>query len=343
METQTQTPTQTPSAGTPPVSTPSAPISPQVSEVTGKMDVTGDAFLTDDEKTSLTPPASTETPGGEGGDTPPAPTTPTEPKPGETPPATPPAPATPKLLAGKYATVQELKDAFIELGGDPSKYADETALENAYEVRQQEFTRVNQERANLDRLNQNIAAGEAQNPTIDEDGINQLLAQVPWAQVKDAKDLAGHLMRIMVNNLPKLMPQGAKPLTEEEIAAKVAPMVAEREKKLKELNDIETKVPRLKTDKPFRTAFAQYVRGQKDDGSFKNLDESMKGFVGFTQAIVDDLGKTYQENQAAKVSAGAPTEGGEAPQSTGGGAPAKDEADDIIDAFVDYKGKFQIG
>lgn len=331
MENNTQTTPTTPSAPAP-ATTP--PVSPTVNEATGRHDVMSDVFLTEEEqeieKKGATPSEETP-PTGEQPETPPA--TPEPPK-TETPPATP----QDKTYAGKYKTVEELKAAFVELGGNPEAYSTPEAMEQAYEVRQREFTRVRQEQAEIDRLNN--AVPEPQAPTLDENGINELLAQVPWEQVKDAKDLATHLLGVMVKNLPKLMPQ-QKQLTEAELAAKVAPMVAERERKLKELGDIEGKVPRLKTDQNFRKAFAQFVQGQKSDASYKSLDESMKDFLGLSQSIVDELGKTYQQNQVAKASAATPPEGGEAPHSTGGDNPKHDEVDDIIGAYQDHKGKFE--
>ena len=326
-----ETPTSTPTpSGNTPVSQPSAPATPATpapstpvpitppaqtpkpEEVTGKQDVMGDAFLTEDEKKAK---EKAETPGT---------TTPETPA---TPPATSTPPAGEKLLAGKYKTEEELKSAFIELGGDPSKYDTTEKLEEAYGVRESEFSRVRHEQANLDRLNKGL---ENPQPPTGEEGVNKMLAQVDWTKVNDAKDLASQLLTIIFNNLPN-----NKPLTEEELATRVAPMIADREKKFKELTDLEGRVPRLKADKNFRNAFATFIRGQKDAGTFKSLEQTMTDFLGVNQAIIDENANNTTAAAAGKAAAQTPTETGEG---AGTASRGGDEADDILSAYADYKG-----
>lgn len=360
MPEETTTPT-TPAAPTPPA-TPDpgqTPAQAQINESTGRQDVTADEFLTPDEQAAQDAAAK-----GEETTTPPVTSTTSTvedvlaKKPeerddndkkvlseatltdeqkqqlaSETTPPTP--PATEKLFAGKYKTLEELKAAFIELGGDPTRYSTPEALAEAYEVRQSEYSRVNHEQANLDKLNQNIEKG-GEKPVIDQDGVDKLLTQLDWTKITDARDMAAQLLPIIFNNLPKLLPQ-AQPMNEKDMVEKLAPMIAARETKLKELRDIETNVPRLKTDKTFRRAFAGYIRGQKDDGTFKGLDSAMKDFLGLSQSIVEELGKTKTETTQDKGSAAPAPDGG---QGAPGGETKTDEADDIISAHADYMGKY---
>ena len=50
-----------------------------------------------------------------------------------------------KLLAGKFKTADDLKKAFRELGGNPDEYEDIKMLEEAYRVREREFSRARQQ------------------------------------------------------------------------------------------------------------------------------------------------------------------------------------------------------
>jgi len=304
--------------------------------------------LTNVDESSFEIPEDAEDDGGESApdnNTPATPTDPTTPDPNEPEdpnkqpekPTEPAKPAEPVLLAGKYSTEQELKNAFVQLGGDPSKFDSVEKLEQAYEVRQAEFTRVRQEQNEARRINEEVDKKEKQNEVLSEENLNAMMEKVPWDKITDAKQMFVEMAKVLIANLPaNQMP------SEQELVARMTPMIQEREAKLTELHDLETKVPRLKSDPSFRKAFAYHVKGEQDEGTYKGIGQSMKNFLKFNQGIVDEVGKSFTDNNAAKNNAGAttPPDGG----ANMGGAPKPSEDDDIlggiIGAYEEHTNKF---
>ena len=312
---------------------------------TGQVETTDDTFLTEDELEAYggqnesgdvqpggEPAAQIDEPTGDEptGDEP----TGDDPQPQVTPPATPTPPAEPKLLAGKYKDETELKNAFIELGGDPAKYDTPEKLEEAYLVRQAEFSRVRQHQAELERLNQS----PTKLPTAEE-----LMAKIDWTQIKDGRDMFATMYQLMSDTFANLNPQ----MSPQQLAEQLTPIIREREAKMGELNTLEGKVPRLKNDPGFRRAFALHVKDQKVNGSYKSLDESMKDFVGSFSSIIEETQKLYQpaaDGKAAATAVQLADKGGG--QSTGGeGRKSAEDAilDGILEAHQSHQARTNIG
>lgn len=288
----------------------------------------------------------------EGGSTPAAPTTPTEPvtptaptapvvpEPGvttdddqPTAPVAPVAPTEPKLYAGKYDSPEKLRDAFIQLGGDPTKYDTPEKLEEAYDTRQQEFTRSRQD------YSQTPTAPVTPQLSVEEKA-GKLLQGLDWNKIGDAKDLVNEMAKAIVSN-PELFAQGAGKSTDE-MAAELAPKIAAREVAQRELSEIETEVPRLKkvldpTGKalpnPFRDAFAVFVQGQKHMGKYVGLKASMKDFMQANAGAIDAGVQAKQTETQLKNDAAATAPGnGGGNASVGAGKSAED---DILEGILE--------
>lgn len=277
-------------------------------------------------------PATPSTP--ENGDQPPAPGTDPEkpPAPGTQPPAQP-----PKKYAGKYDSVDELKKAYQNLGGNPDRFGDDVAkLEEAYDYRQSEYTRIQQEQAERDRLNNQPTPETSQDPNQIVEGM---LEKVDWTKVEDAKDLGKQLLTIFMQNMPKNTPQP----TPEQMVERIAPLLQERERKQKALSYIEGKVPRLTKDQGFRRAFAFHVVGGRKDGTpyprtNEGLDEAMKDFLQWGKSIADESAAQTQVTTQQKRDALPPREhGGDLPQ-----PDQEDEIDEVIAYHKERQAKLGI-
>ena len=346
---------------TPPATPPSdppagSPISDASSVTPG---VTDDIFNMPEDVASVPASGTPETPAqpapGEQV-TPPEATPPTAPETPpaapETPPETPPAapPVTEKLWAGKYKNEAELRAGFVNLGGDPNKYDTAEKIEEAYSVRLAETTRVNQERAERERLD-----AEANAPQNTPEAITaKIMSEIDYTKLPEtatAKDLVEMLIPAIVKNLPQ--PSVRSP---EELAQEVQPILAKQAETQAALGEVEAEVPRLRvvTDEagkaipnPFRDAFAYYVQAQRINGTFnpngvplaQALKDSLKSFLSVSETVVTD--KVNQQKTAAelKAAAGNPPEAGGAaiPQTK---SPEEDILGGILEAHKDRKGKF---
>lgn len=234
----------------------------------------------------------------------------------------------PKVYAGKYQSVDELKRAYQNLGGNPDRFTDPKALEEAYEYRQAEFTRIQQEEAERKR----IAEQQPEAPKKDPNEIvESMMNQVDWSKVEDAKDLGKQLLSIFMQN----MPQNTQAPTPEQLVEKIAPMLQEREQKQKALNYIESKVPRLTNDQGFRKAFALHVVGGRPNGTpyprtNEGLDEAMKDFLSWGKSIAEEGAKAYQTQTQQKQNALPPKE-------HGGDIPTPDTEDEIDEVIAYHK------
>lgn len=239
-----------------------------------------------------------------------------------------------KLFAGKFKTEADLKAAYVNLGGDPNKYDTVEKLEEAYEVRNAEFTRSRQV---ISEQNKNTSE-----PPKVEDITENVMKMMDFSKVANAEDLAKQLITALVQSIPK-----QDTPTEEEMTARLLPKIQEREQKLKELSEIEDKVPRLKIVRdangvaipnPFRDAFAIYCDGLKRNGQFKNMDDAMKTFLSvgeITATAVQTQKELEAKNKNTTIT----------PPDNGSGLPAKKTADDdivggILEAQKEHKGKF---
>ena len=222
----------------------------------------------------------------------------------------------PKVFANKFYSKEDLENAYINLGGDPAKHDTVEKLEEAYLTRQSEFSRYHQQQ--IQDRNQTPPSNNPAKPQVSEEQIEEMMSKVDWSKIEDGKDLARQMFSIMAQNMPQ-QPTQASP---EQMAQQLAPIIKNHEAKMQELSELESKVPRLKTlrdDKgsvipnPFREAFAAFVKGQRSQGTYTNLNDSFKAFIGPNQQIVDDQVAQRQKEQEEKNTAAnlTPPDGGE--------------------------------
>lgn len=232
------------------------------------------------------------------------PQTPEQPKEPET-------PAEPKLLAGKYQNEQDLKNAFIQLGGDPEQYENTADLEHAYSVRQSEYTRTRQQMA-AEKAKQTQIQQIQDSQKTPQQLTQEVLSQIDTSKFDQAQN-AGELGKMLVESLaPALMQafEQNKPLTPDQMVEQISPIMQQRERAITELNTLEGEVPRLKLQyddngqpqpNPFRDAFGVFVSGLKQSGQYVGLNQAFKDFVGNNQAAVDDAVKQRQKEQELKA------------------------------------------
>src|SRR3989339_847200 len=246
-------------------------------------------------------------------------------------PSTPQQPQQDTLLAGKFKTEDDLKKAYQELGGDPSRYSDQKMLEEAYLVRQREFTQSRQFLASQGQRKAEQPRGTQ--PVLDEQRVEDAIGKIDWSKVNNAQDAVREAVRVSAQTLPR-----QEQPSPEQIAEQIAPIIEDREKKLTELSSLENNVPRLKSDSKFRTAFAGHVNMQKMQGHFINLQESMKDFLDVAQGAVEELNRSNQQNKTAKANAQQPTE----TDQTNNTEQPKDEVDEILGAYGKSKERYSI-
>ena len=247
-----------------------------------------------------------------------------------------PKPAEPgRMFAGKYKTEEDLRHAFINLGGNPNKYKTIEGLEEAYEVRQQEFSRSRAEEAERRRISQNIEDRRATTPGQGEDPSNMeaLLDKVDWSKVENARDLGRELIQLMSQIVPKNQPNLP---SEAELVEKMLPIMKEREERTEELRGLETDIPRLRKtagqENPFRDAFARHVMAEKQTGSFVNLRTSMRNFLSWGKEIAEEAGRMEGIRKDDKA--------GAAPISDRGAGLPKGGPADVVDEIIgSYKAR----
>jgi len=234
-----------------------------------------------------------------------------------------------KLYADKFKTTQDLKNAFVQLGGDPANYGENvSALEEAYRVRQSEFSRVRAEIAHnqpapeptksfQELLNEEFAKYD---PTTFENPAAMWKAQTEATAAAAAKFE-------QQQNQPK--------------ADQITPQEMDRQiKGLNEMHAIETKVPRLKSDKQFRTGFATHILQMKQEGRLVekapgvlDLDHAMKDYIGGVKSLVEEASKAYNQTQTAKNLSTA-TNSENAP-SNPANSPSRSPEDDILEGILE--------
>lgn len=243
---------------------------------------------------------------------------------------------TPKLYAGKYQTVDELKKAYQNLGGDPTRFKNDRALEEAYEYRNSEYTKVQQENAERERLSQAIEARKKAEKT-PEQLVEDMMGKIDWTKVTDAQTLTKQLLPILIAGMPK----GQPAMDEKTLVQKLIPIIQDRERKQEALATIETEVPRLKSDQSFRKAFALHVVGGKDGVPYPKtadgLRMAMKDFLVFSRSMADETARQKEIDMRGKNAAITPSGG-----SPGLAIPSntsQDEVDQIISAYAEKQKK----
>jgi len=255
-----------------------------------------------------------------------------EPKPADpAKPADPVTPATPdsglKMYADKFKTVQDLKNSFIELGGDPARYGDNTQLlEEAYAVRQREFSTS---RAQIAHINQQ--------PTAPQKTFQEILGE-EFAKYDPTKFESPQQMW---EAQTKATAEAAKRFEEQQVRTpQITPQEMDRQIKIvNNINALETKVPRLRTDSSFRNAFATHIRVMRDEGRMpmnpdgtQNLVGAMKDFIGGQRAVVEEASKAFEaQNDAKTLSTAANADN---PPANPAGAPRRSSGDSLADELL---------
>lgn len=235
-----------------------------------------------------------------------------------------------KLLAGKYKSEDDLKAALINLGIDPADYQTVSEMETAYKTAQATFTRLHQKEA--DKRKTEITTEEL--PTV-EQLVKDANAKIDYAKTTNAAELGEATVKAVIETiLPVLSKLKVDP---ENMANIIGEKITNQQQLMsrvsQEIADIEAKVPRLRTDKTFRDDFADFVAGQKMNGKYENLTESMKKFMGGKF----EPQKPTKENKKDKKSAGALPDNSDG---NGGKVKQGDEADEILGAFAEHQKKF---
>lgn len=223
----------------------------------------------------------------------------------------------PKLFAGKYKNIDDLKEAFRELGGEPDEYKDEKLLAEAYLVRQREYTRVHQTKPTTEEDHDHT-------PTEDEI-IDQTLEKIDFSKVKNAKDAIREATRSALQIMRQMNPG----IDEKQLTERLATQLRDRDQKQSEISAVEADVPRLKTDQGFRKQFAYFVMDQQKEGSFVTLKSAMRDFLNTFSTVVDEAAKAKQKQKDAKRATQQPAEHS---QDTGDAGEKGDEVDDILKA-----------
>lgn len=230
----------------------------------------------------------------------------------------------PKLLAGKYKSREDLETAFYSLGGDPTRYKGkgDEILEEAYEVRQSEFTRSRQQV----RQQEPTPEPQNQNQTPSEDElVTQVLNEVDFSNIKDAKDLIGASIRASIKVLSNKIPDP------DSIVARVQETNQKQDALTKLQNELEAEVPRLKTDPVFRDAFAGFLLIKKNRGTFSG--DAKEELRQFTRSYVSGEAPASNPTPGKDSGRGLP----QAPLNIANTSTPQgtDEVDDILGAFSD--------
>jgi hypothetical protein len=249
-----------------------------------------------------------------------------EPKPAE--PAPKEEPKEEKLYADKYKTIDELENAYIELGGDPAKYKDRPeALEEAYQVRQSEFSRSRSDLKRVEELRKEPVKS-----------FQEILSEE-----MDKYDPATFASPVDMWNANKEATAKAMERYEQQVkTSQITPQEMDHQiKTINELKNLETKVPRLTKDAQFRNAFAYHVEKMKQDGTIKktatgtfDLTDAFKNFMEGQKAVVEEASKVFAETTEAKTLSTA-TSNDNSSQNPAS-APRKAPGDDILDGLIEY-------
>jgi len=228
-----------------------------------------------------------------------------------------------KLYAGKFKTEQELKNAFLNLGGDPRRYEGKTQdLEHAYEVWQSEFTRSRQHLSNLrDLEEENTGQATATMPTDEE-----ILSQVDWSKVETVQDMGREMVKVFKGLMEQSRPQQID-------IRQISEQIKDEQERSSALMFIEAESPRLKNDPEYRNLFASYInmKGGLPEGSDykQTMQQLFRDFNKVLQVNADAQTESAKRSESVKRSNVVPKEQGDGNLQ----APKKAE-DDIFDGII---------
>lgn len=230
-----------------------------------------------------------------------------------------------KLLAGKYKTEEDLNEALSNLGLDPDDYSTPQEKEVAYKVALKEFTRQHMKRAETEKQNgdENKVTEEQKNTDAQADPVEEIMKTIDTTNVKTVEDM----VRVALQAVVKYNDQALSGVDEKVKSSlqQVQEQNANREKSLAEISELESEVPRLKSDGEFRKAFATFVVGLKSTNQFGGLASAMKTFIR-TQPTSGE-----QKTDKPKTLPDGVNE-----------TPKMDEADEIVRAYQANKEKYSI-
>lgn len=234
-----------------------------------------------------------------------------------------------KLYADKFKTAQDLKNAYVELGGDPANYGNDVgALEEAYRVRQSEFSRVRAEIAH------NQPAPEPAKTF--QELLNEEFAKYDPTKFEGPADMWKAQTEATAAAAAKFEQQQNQPKADQ-----ITPQEMDKQiKSLNEMHAIETKVPRLKSDKQFRNGFATHIMQMRQENRLIekspgviDLDHAMKDYIGGVKSLVEEASKAYNQTQTAKNVSTA-TNSENAPTNPAN-SPSTSPEDDILNGILE--------
>lgn len=239
-----------------------------------------------------------------------------------------------KLYADKFKTTQDLKNSFIELGGDPAQFGDNIQLlEQAYQIRQREYSRV---RADI--------AHQNQTPPPVQKTVEQIL-QESFQGVDPTKfETPQQMWEAMMGGFGKALNevQANQPVPQQGISPQD---MAKHVRTVEAITNLESKVPRLKSDKLFRDSFAMHIRVLRDEGRMpmtpdghQDLNGAFKNFVQGQSAIIEEANKAFEATNDAKTLSTA-TNRDSAPGNPAQ-QPRKNAGDALVDEILDYKAEY---
>lgn len=261
-------------------------------------------------------------------------------------------PATPTVFAGKYKSVDDLRQGISELGGDPDASDDPKVLEQVYLAVQKSYTKFNQRQQKAQDLINQTPNDEPKPFELTDDVIEGMVNQIDFNKIDDARDLAKAQFQILfstiMKNLPQMLPkqEPAKPLDMQHVASEVT--------RVNTITDalayIEGRIPRLVADNNFRDSFARHLQNGKATGKYpaivdrKVMDQVMKDFLDGAASVADEAKRLRIEQDEAKAAAGgAPDNTPAAPASVQPAAdPDGDLLGDILNAKQEHDAKFNV-
>ena len=234
------------------------------------------------------------------------------------------------LYVGKFKTEEDLKNAFAELGGKPEDYSDPRLLEEAYQVREREFSRTRQQMADYRKSLEEESYNQVQDESLpNKDHVAEVADRIDWSKINDAKDLFSETIRTVDQ-----MYQARSGQDRQRLVSEVISSLERRETVGKELAEVEAEVPRLKSDQEFRDAFGHFISGQKVNGTFQNLKASLRVFLSLGEKIAQEVATDNRASEEAKGSA----QMGESLLDSQSSSTT-DEIDEIVDAYQGRKSK----
>lgn len=248
-----------------------------------------------------------------------------------------------KLYAGKYKSVDDLKHGIEELGGDPSGIEDPVQLEQAYLAVQKVYNRMTTRNEKVDEITK--PKEEAKPFEVTDDLIENMMNELDFTKIENAKDMAKQQFAIMFKHMKELLPQMLPPQApgQQMDPVEMAAVIDRANTNTDSLAYIEAKIPRLVSDQNFRRNFAMHLKAGKESKTYpqkmtrEDMTGAMKDFLKTASDMAAEASKLdgaqQQQNQEDKGGAATP-DGGGTPAST---QTAPDPEADLLDSIVGAK------